>query len=74
MGNNIETHLYPYVKRIRESIILVIKAIDHEEFFNPHTLLGIRTDIRLVVALGTAISAIGLNTIFKIAQNVVSAK
>jgi len=72
LGSGFQEKLHNYAKRIRDSIIMVIKAIDHEEFFNPHTLLGIRTDVRLVVGLGTAISAIGLSTIMKIAQGVVN--
>jgi len=72
MGSNLKDYLYVYTKRLRDSIIMVIKAIDHMEFFNPHTLLGIKTDIRLVVALGTAISAIGVSTIVNIIKNVVN--
>jgi len=72
LGPDFKNKLHDYTKRIRDSIIMVIKAIDHEEFFNPHTLLYIRTDVRLVVGLGTAISAIGLSTIMKIANGVVN--
>ena len=72
LGSRVKDNLYSYTKRIKDSIIMVIKALDHEEFFNPHTLLGIRTDVRLVVALGTAISAIGLSTIIRIAEGVVN--
>jgi len=66
LGHNLKGGLGKYSKRLRDSIILVIKALDHMEFFNPHTLLGIRTDVRLVVMLGTAISAIGFSTIMRI--------
>jgi len=71
LGHNLKGGLTKYTKRLRDSIIIVIKAIDHMEFFNPHTLLGIRTDVRLVVMLGTAISAIGLSTIMRILHHVV---
>jgi len=71
LGHNLKGGLTKYTKRLRDSIIMVIKAIDHMEFFNPHTLLGIRTDVRLVVMLGTAISAIGLSTIMRILHHVV---
>jgi len=70
MGSNLKDNLYAYTKRLRNSVIMVIKAIDHMEFFNPHTLLGIKTDIRLVVALGTAISAIGATTIVNVIKSV----
>jgi len=63
MGANYKENFEMYVKRLRDSIFLVLDGLNYEETFNPHTLLGIMTTPRLAVSIFTAISAVGLSTI-----------
>jgi len=63
MGADYKENFEMYVKRLRDSIFLVLDGLNYEETFNPHTLLGIMTTPRLAVSIFTAISAVGLSTI-----------
>jgi len=63
LGTNFTEHFETYVKKLRDSISLVLDGLNYEEIFHPHTLLGIMTTPRLAVSVFTAFSAVGLSTI-----------
>ena len=68
LGEGFQNKFHKFCRKLRESMLWTIESLKMELLYEPHTVLNIRTDIRLLVALGTITSALGVSAINKFVQ------